>query len=364
MKRYAGLAAAAALSAAACGAHAQGSVTLYGMVDVLMDISNQGNGTITKMANGGTYGSRLGLSGVEDLGNGYKTLFKLENGFGPNTGVIEQGGALFGRQAWVGIQGPQGTISMGRQYAPEFLAVSEYDAFFAALGGSFWNIDRTLPNGTVESTLMTDIITCRTNNSIVYASPSMRGFSFGLMYGVGGVPGSLSSGATFSGAVNYVSGPVGLHAGYIHLKDASDPGFYQEWGVGGTWQIGAAKLYAGYTSDVYREIGASNPASSTTRIAIANLGARYQLTSALSAIGQVSRIINTSDDQPSSQDAWAESIELNYQLSKRTNLYGAYSQVANRHGSTYSLGGAVYYGGVTAPDATARVVQVGMRTVF
>jgi predicted porin len=170
MKTYTRAAVVVLLSSFACAARAQSSVTLYGMVDILMDISNQGNGTLTRMTNGGLAGSRIGLAGVEELGNGYKAIFKLENGFASNTGVIEQGGALFGRQAWVGLQGPQGSLTFGRQYAPEFLAVSDYDAFFAGLGGSFWNFDRTLSNGTVQSTLMTDIITCRTNNSIVYSS--------------------------------------------------------------------------------------------------------------------------------------------------------------------------------------------------
>ncbi|WP_213766851.1 porin [Caballeronia sp. dw_19] len=363
MKRHA-TTAAAVLFGIACNAHAQSSVTLYGMVDILMDISNQGKGTLTRMTNGGMAGSRFGFSGVEDLGNGYKAIFKLEDGFAPNTGVIEQGGALFGRQSWVGLQGPQGALTLGRQYAPEFLAVSEYDAFYAALGGSFWNIDRTLPNGTVQSTLMTDIITSRTNNSVVYASPSFRGASVGLMAGVGGVPGSISSGSTLSGALNYVYGPVALHTGYLHMKDATDPGFYEEWGVGGSYVIGPAKVYLGYTKDIYSDTTTAATIANTLRYAIANLGLKYLLTPSLTLVAQASKIINTSDGLRASQNAYVEAAELSYQLSKRTNVYGGYSQVNNKNGSTYSLGGAVYYGGPAAPDTTARVFQFGMRTVF
>jgi predicted porin len=83
-------------SATSC-AYAQSSVTLYGSVDNLFDVSNQGEGTVTKLTSGGTYGSRWGLTGTEDLGDGYKAIFKLEDGFSSTTGVIGQGGALFGR---------------------------------------------------------------------------------------------------------------------------------------------------------------------------------------------------------------------------------------------------------------------------
>lgn len=361
--RHAGIAA-AVLCGVACSAHAQSSVTLYGMVDITMDISNQGNGTLARLISGGVAGSRFGLAGVEDLGNGYKAIFKLENGFASNSGVIQQGGALFGRQAWVGLQGPQGALTFGRQYAPEFLAVSEYDAFYASLGGSFWNIDRTLPNGTVQSTLMTDIITSRTNNSVVYASPSIRGLSVGLMVGMGGVPGSVSSGSTLSGALNYGYGPITLHGGYLHMKDANDPGFYEEWGVGGSYVIGSAKFYAGYTKDIYSDATSAATLVNTLRYAIANFGLKYQILPSLTFITQASKVIDTSDHLAASQNAWVEAAELSYQLSKRTSVYGAYSQVNNKNGSAYSLGGAVYYGGATKADTMARVFQFGMRTIF
>jgi len=363
MKRHAGIAV-AALCGFACQAHAQSSVTLYGMIDITMDISNQGNGTLARLISGGVAGSRFGLAGVEDLGGGYKTIFRIENGFASNSGVIQQGGALFGRQAWVGLQGPQGTLTFGRQYAPEFLAVSEFDAFYASLGGSFWNIDRTLPNGTVQSTLMTDIMTSRTNNSVVYTSPTIGGVSVGLMMGLGGVPGSLSSGSTLSGALNYSYGPLSLHGGYLHMKDASDPGFYEEWGIGGIYAIGAAKLYAGYTKDIYSDATSAATIADTLRYAIANIGLKYQIAPSLTLIAQASKIIDTSDHLAHSQNAYVGSAELSYQLSKRTSVYGAYSQVNNKNGSAYSLGGAVYYGGATKADRMARVFQLGMRTTF
>ena len=364
MRRLLKSALCATLFAATSCAYAQSIVTLYGSVDNLFDVSNQGKGTVAKLTSGGTFGSRWGLAGTEDLGGGYKAIFKLENGFSSTTGVIGQGGALFGRTSWMGLQGPQGTLTFGRQYAPEFLAVAEYDAFNASLGGSYFNIDRTLANGVVKSTLMTDVVTGRTNDSIVYASPSIYGLTTSLMYGLGGVPGSLSQGSTVSIGVNYHAGPLGLHSGYIRLKDATDPGSYVEWGIGGTYVIGPTKLYAGYTKDIYSDTNTPTAAGSAVRYGLLNIGLKYQVTSPLTLILQVTKIINTSTGLPASQNAYDESVELSYQLSVRTNVYGAYSQVNNKNGSTYSLGGAVYYGSAALPNAMARSVQVGIRTVF
>src|ERR1700747_2859819 len=77
--------------APAARAQTANTVTLYGVVDTLLDISNQGNGTVAREMSGGPFGSRWGLRGTEDLGGGWKTIFTLESGFGTNNGALQQG---------------------------------------------------------------------------------------------------------------------------------------------------------------------------------------------------------------------------------------------------------------------------------
>src|SRR5215813_10577971 len=89
-------------------AHAQGSVTLYGIIDagisyVSSSATPTGHASLIKYADGVASGSRWGVRGTEDLGGGLKTVFVLENGFSSADGTIGQGGALFGRQAYVGV---------------------------------------------------------------------------------------------------------------------------------------------------------------------------------------------------------------------------------------------------------------------
>ncbi|XQU70534.1 porin [Cupriavidus sp. H18C1] len=120
----------AMLAAAPMMAAAQ-SVTLYGVVDTGIEyVNNVGpdKDSVVRMPNlTATVPSRWGIRGTEDLGGGLKGLFVLESGFGPDTGNANQGGRLFGRQAWVGVSGPWGQISLGRQYTMLFWAILDSD---------------------------------------------------------------------------------------------------------------------------------------------------------------------------------------------------------------------------------------------
>src|SRR5690606_18716325 len=67
------------------------------------------------MRSGGQSGSRWGLRGSEDIGNGLKVNFRLESGFNSNNGASGQNNRLFGRAAWVGLSGGFGEFRAGRQ---------------------------------------------------------------------------------------------------------------------------------------------------------------------------------------------------------------------------------------------------------
>src|SRR5580692_10025460 len=97
--------------AAVSVAHAQNSVTLYGVIDTGMAfVHNVANPSIKNAntnqvasVNSSLSGNRWGMRGSEDLGGGLGAIFQLESGFKPSTGTSSQGGRLFGRQAFVGL---------------------------------------------------------------------------------------------------------------------------------------------------------------------------------------------------------------------------------------------------------------------
>jgi predicted porin len=115
------LASALALCAGITGtAQAQSNVTLYGLIDAGVEQLNNVStgGSVTRMPSlGGSFASRWGMRGSEDLGGGLKTVFTLESGFGPDNGILQQGGRAFGRQAFVGLAGDWGAVTLGRQYS-------------------------------------------------------------------------------------------------------------------------------------------------------------------------------------------------------------------------------------------------------
>lgn len=353
-----------AIGASSPVARAQSSVTLYGVVDTAIDISNQGHGTLVRENSGELQGSRWGFIGKEDLGGGYQAIFTLENGFSANTGTAGQGGLLFGRQAFMGLTGPQGTLTLGRQYSPEFWAYTYNDAFLAGLAGGLSNFYRTLPKGTPQNMMNAYATTARTNNSIIYKTPNLFGVTLTAMYGVGGVAGSVKDGQTLSGWLNYTLASLAVNASYLRMITADGSGDMIAWTAGGTYTIGPAQIFAAYSKDTDTSANTPTVFAPKVQFSLANLGLRYQITPSFIGIAQVVRVINTSDGLPASQNAWIEVIGVQYSLSTRTALFADYGQVQNKNGSTYSLGGAVTVGGVAAPSSTGRVLQIGMRTTF
>ncbi len=159
-------------------AHAESSVTLYGIVDAGYGFTKQTlkeNGVTTAKtrdvgARGGVQnGSRWGLKGVEDLGNGTSAIFQLESGFDVNNGRSAQGGRLFGRQAFVGLTGESwGTFTIGRQYNAADSFVAPIDPF-----GTGWR-------QAAATTTFGSGISTRYDSAIKYVSPDFGGFQFGV----------------------------------------------------------------------------------------------------------------------------------------------------------------------------------------
>ena len=112
--------AATAVLGALVGSAMAADVTLYGVIDtglVYQHVDNDdGLDAVDsfQMKSGVVSGSRFGLKGSEELGNGYKVGFVLENGFSSDDGTMLQGDRLFGRESQVYMEGAFGTLSFGR----------------------------------------------------------------------------------------------------------------------------------------------------------------------------------------------------------------------------------------------------------
>lgn len=207
MKKY--MVAAGLFSAVASVAHAQGNVSIYGIVDAGINYTNNvGGKKLTQLQSGYANGSRIGFKGKEDLGSGLSAVFQLENGFLVDSGRAGQGGRLFGRMAFVGLSSTSaGTLTMGRQVD----ALGDYPGDLTAnnsWGGTLFT--HPFDNDTSSSFTL--------ENSFKYTSPTVHGITVGSAIGMGEQTGSFAQNSTYSMGIRYKNGPLTLAGGFISLN--------------------------------------------------------------------------------------------------------------------------------------------------
>lgn len=198
-------------STLATSAFAQGSMTLYGVLDEGIDFtSNVGGKHIYEMTSGYAQGSRWGLRGTEDLGGGYGAVFVIENGFNLSNGRLAQGGLGFGRQVYVGMSSERfGTITLGRQYD----SVVDYFAQTTAIWWGGYIFAHPFDNDNASNTF-------RVNNTIKYQSPDLPGVKFGGAYSFSNDTGFANNRQLSFGA-SYTYGGLLLAAAFLN---ADNPG--------------------------------------------------------------------------------------------------------------------------------------------
>lgn len=189
---------------------------------------------VTAMFNGGAQGSRWGIRGSEDLGNGTSAIFTLESGIVVPSGRLGNvaaalasnsptattvsatsslNGQLFSRQAWVGLRDKSlGTVTLGRNYTPEYYIVSDYDPLFTAMFSPFGSSGVIGGGGGVSEDT-------RVDNSVAYKN-KVGDIHFGGLYKFGGVAGSSNAQSAMALSGGYESGPVGIQVAYEKFVDA------------------------------------------------------------------------------------------------------------------------------------------------
>ena len=312
-------------------AQAESSVTLYGVIDTGIGynkIKGDGyDGSKIGMINGIQAGSRWGLRGAEDLGDGLRAVFKLESGFDSANGQRGQSGRLFGRQATVGSN---------------YLA--DIDPFYTSYTQSNMGLGFSAAN------------TMRWDNMVMYKSPSMSGFEFGVGYSfnadetVADQTGFRTADNTrgITAGLRYVQGPVNVTLTYDQLNGSNRGAIDhdatpRQYALGLSYDLEVVKLAAAYgrTTDgwfVGQDLPAGTPFSDefgTNRFVDgfkANsymLGATLPMSSAGSLFASWQHVSPNNDKLTggdTNMNVW--SVGYTYDLSKRTNLYayGSYGK--------------------------------------
>ncbi|GAB7535648.1 porin [Burkholderia sp. 3C] len=195
-------------------AHAQASVTLYGIVDGGLFFASKTRDAVTGRNDGkqvsftdsGVSPSQFGIKGIEPLGGGLAAEFRLESGINVGTGGFnDSNGNFFGRQAYVGLTGRFGEIKAGLQLSPFMLAVYELDPRgFSEFGSS-------LPIY-IDNIVVTGFFT---PNAVSYTSPNIAGFQGSVLLSLGGVAGDFQNGRQYAASLKYDNGPLLVSASML-----------------------------------------------------------------------------------------------------------------------------------------------------
>jgi predicted porin len=365
--------------ACAAGAHAQSSVTLWGVMDVnLQRTKAEGVGAITAVGNGGLSTSLLGFRGTEDLGGGLKAGFWLEgslnpdNGNGRPTNTNNQstgagtagGGLVFDRRSYVSLGGGWGELRLGRDFVPTHYNSIFFDPFNASGVARAGNLTFA-GAGLGSAPLFTGIVA---SNSISYWLPPNLGGFYGLaMVAVGenaSTAANAHDGNLTSARIGYAAGPFDVAAAlsrttYVATASVGD---YTHANLGASWNAGFAKFFALY-NDV--KVGL---AGGTVRKHTWEVGAhvpvgpngRIRVSYASLDDGSDARLLNANGTARSANDARQVGLGYVHNLSKRTALYGSYARLSNQGQATYAVSG----GSAPAAGRNSTGLEFGLRHLF
>ncbi|MCH8179406.1 MAG: porin [Proteobacteria bacterium] len=313
--------------AASSAAFAQSSVTLYGVVDASFE-SIKSDKTYTRVSSDNLATSRIGFKGTEDLGGGLKANFRLESNVKVDTGA-NGNSRFFDRAAWVGVSSADaGELRIGRQ---DSLIGGLVDATIGALGY----------DESVTAQTLSGVAYRRLDNALTYSAPAfVPGLSLSAQYSTAANPSGgpatnaeanagSKQGRAFGFLANYVQGPIGAGLAYISANATADgktdqTGLY----VYGSYDFGLAKLTA-YTEqdkqdgafDKRKVYGAKVAVPVVTNFVVT---AGYAAVKGANATSYNFNAANTAKDS-----AKVATLKAAYSLSKRTTVYGLFTEVWN-----------------------------------
>lgn len=313
-------------------AFAQSNVTIYGLVDMGVsyrsDNADSTVGSRTSIDSGVQSGSRIGFRGVEDLGNGLKAGFVLEQGLFVDNGQSRTDGT-FSRQSYVYLGGGFGTVALGRQYSPQFNILTNLDPFGTGTVGQVNNLYE---------------IDTRLDNTVAYVSPSFSGLTVTAAYSTDAAAtieakdgwnqegkGNVGDVRVWAISPVYNNGPLMVGLNYHQLKEAKTPGADKEkvWDLGGSYDFGMVKLAGVYGN---RKVSGAFDQDSWMVGVTVPVGAAGKVLA--SYVRTETDITGVAAEEKGRQ--WA--LGYTHDLSKRTNLYAAYADISNKNGSEFSVG--------------------------
>ena len=342
-------------AAAAVSASAQSHVTLYGIIDLGYLYTNPADGPSTsELADGIQSQSRIGVRGVERLTPDINAVFTLEGGISADTGMSQQSGRLFGRQAWVSLLARTGEFRLGRQYGLGY----EYFLFDTSPFGTTF---RDAGSGNVFSSASGRMIL---DNVVMLRTGDFGGLSGAVGYsfnangteqaGTGNNTSAWTAGARYRDRNLYATVtyenfncPNTATGTTFNACNATFRDDQSHWQVGGSWEMSAFRLYGMWALEENQ--------FSFFAVTPAKKAYAYELGVKVKMVGGefLAAYQGREDDWNANLDVWG--IGFTYPFSRRTNLYTFVSDTSADDAPTAQLvsGGRIVREGYTASQIDA-----------
>ncbi|HZX33701.1 MAG TPA: porin [Rhodocyclaceae bacterium] len=360
-----------ALASLAGSAFAQSNVTIYGVADASFE-NVRTSGTTGGLADFkarnrvNSESSYIGFKGVEDLGNGLKAAFQLENGVNFDNGAA---GVWNNRDSYVGLAGGFGTVVAGNVTGPTRALGAKLDVNSGATGiGANSALIGKLGGAAGLDTAGASAFDQRINNALAYISPNFSGFSGVVGYSTGfttigtagrenAPAGTKATGNTaWTGGLNYENGPIYVGYAYTQVKASNNGAAVADGLLGIAQKVTDNRLGGIYKFGTVGQVGllwdrpeAQTPGGVKVKQNIYYLSGKFNVTPAGAIIAQygVARDVTGTAGQ---NDTGAKHIVVGYEhsLSKRTVLKAVYSQLNNDNNAGYD-----YLYGISNNNSTA-----------
>ncbi len=420
MKRH--LLAFACLAIASASSLAQTKLELYGLIDAgVTRVSGVQGGKVTQLSSGIMEGSRFGFRGSEDLGDGYRTIFTLENRLEADTGDISNrppsrgqlpdratfaryllpslpaaqqaalqpllnqvsagigtriginvhtaGPNFFDRQIYVGLITPVGAVLAGRMYTPAY----EVAGTFEALGSQ-----SSLALGQIA--VIPYAIDIRAGNALAYRV-QQGAWTASVMYGFDE---ESNETGRFVGLLGmYRTDAFGVGLAYNNRENEAGEQSLTSLVVGAYATVGPGQIHVvasairdGHPSAVSGIAGQIAPAvgpglaaliQGAYTDAIKQDAGLYHLgyKQVVGAHTYYAAYNLYNDARAADADVASFGLVYTYALSKRTDLNAAATRFNNSGLAQAAPGGGGYLGGVTASAGTdSTSLALGLRHRF
>lgn len=324
----------------------EGTVTLYGQARLSVDYIDDDVNELEQISNGD---SRLGVKGIEPLGNGIKAVFQFEVNVNLDDGAGSSG-TLFGsgRNSFIGLASNYGTLALGIHDTPYRESTDKIDIFGNTLA------DHNTIIGNVGDGDTTAEYNRREPNTINYWSPRFEGLQFKAQYRVD--EDAAVSQDRYSVGAFYENGPWYASVAYeVHQNEASGAS-NDTTGIkgGAAYAFNQEKTRVGV---IYESLGEDDAASAFDRAAW-YLNLSHKIEDNTLKVGYAHA--EDSDDAVADDGANFYFAGLTHSLSKRTEVYGLYARTDNDDGGRYGLGNSTSgaRGTPTVDDAGGDPIQL------